>query len=85
MMRIFVSIKNKGNIESDEIFSKINHGSRPEYSTEDAILEKRLVFDNRIVTENHAIYVMADLQACYDMQLSKIRYVVQDLVVVETK
>ena len=56
-MRIFLNIRNKGNIESDERVSKINYGSRLGCSTEDAILEKILVFNNIIVTGNHMIYV----------------------------
>ena len=58
IMKLFVSIRNKGNIESDERISKSNYGSRLGCSIEDAILEKRLVFDNSIVTESHNIHAM---------------------------
>ena len=81
----FVNIRNKGNRESDEIVSKSNYGPRPGYSIEYAILEKRLVFDNRIVTESHNICAIADLKACYDKQLSKIGSIFQESVGVETK
>ena len=65
-MRIFVKLRNKGNIESDERFSKSNYGSRTSYSIDDAILEKILVFDHSIVMLNHTIYLMTCLQDCYD-------------------
>ena len=67
-----MSIRNKGNIKSDERVSKSNYGSRPGHSIEDAILEKRLVFDNIIVTGSHNIHAMTDLQACHDRELSKL-------------
>ena len=60
-MSIFVNIRNKGNIESEERVSKSNYGSRPKHSIEDAILEKILVFDNSLVKGNHTIYTMTDL------------------------
>ena len=48
---IFVSIRNKGNVESDIKVSERNYWSRPRYSIEDAILEKIFYFDNSLVTE----------------------------------
>ena len=84
-MRIFLNIRNKGNIESDDKVSKSNCRSRAWYSTEDEILEKRLVFDNSLLVGKHTIYAMTDLQACYDRQLSKIGSIVQESVGVETK
>ena len=64
--------RNKGNFELDNTVSKSNYRSRPGRSTEYDILEKRLVFDNSLVTRKHTIYVMTDLQDCYARQLSKI-------------
>ena len=75
-MRIVVNIRNKLNIESDYRVSKSNYGSRPGCSIEHAILDKRLVFGNILVTGNHAIYAITDLQACYDRKLSKIGSIV---------
>ena len=66
LMRIFVNDRNKGSIETDERISKSDCGSRPGYSIQDAILEKRLVFDNILVTGQHSIYAMTDLQAACD-------------------
>ena len=44
-----------------------------------------MVFDNIIVTGSHNICAMADLQACYDRQLSKIGTIVQKVAGAETK
>ena len=57
---MFVNIRHKVNIESDERVFKSNYGSRREHLIGDAILEKILVFDNNLVTENHDIYAMSD-------------------------
>ena len=69
ILRIFVNIRNKSNIDPDERGSKINNGSRPRCSIEDDILEKRLVFDNSIVTGSYNIHAMTDLQSCCNRQL----------------
>ena len=57
-MRMFLNIRNKGRKEKVQRVSKINYGSRPGHSIEDAILEKILVFDNSLVTGNHNVYAM---------------------------
>ena len=69
IMRMFVNIRNKGNMESDERGSKRNYGSRTAHLVAYAILEKILVFDNIIVTVNYNIHAIADLQAFCDMKL----------------
>ena len=66
MMRMFIKIISRGNIESDERVSNFNHGFRPGHSIENSILEKILVFDNSLVTRKHNIYSMTCFQACYD-------------------
>ena len=53
-------------IENDEQFSKANYRSRKNYSIESALLEKRLMFDNGLMSGNNAIYAMTDLQSYYD-------------------
>ena len=85
IMRMFVNIRNKVNIESDERVSKRNYGSRPGCSIEDAILEKTLIFDNSLVTGNHNIYAMTDLQDGYYRKLSNIGLIVKYSAGVETK
>ena len=84
-MRIVVNVRNKGNIESDDRVFNINYVSRPRCSIKDAILEKRLVFENGLVIVKHIIYDMTDLKACYDRKLSKIGSIVQETLGVETK
>ena len=84
-MRIVINVRDKWNLESDDRVFNINYGSRPGCSIEDAILEKRLVFDNSLVIVNHTTYEMTDLKACYDRKLSKIGSIVQETLGVETK
>ena len=45
-MRIGINTRNRGKTEQDKKVSKSNYGSRPKYSIEIAILEKRLLYDN---------------------------------------
>ena len=84
-LQLTMMMVNKVNVETDEIVSKSNYFSIPECSIEYAILKKRLIFDNNLVTENHDIHTMECLKACYDRQLSKIGSIVQESTGVETK
>ena len=65
-MRIGLNIKNRGKIESNNRVSKSNYGSRPNYSIEMAILEKRLSHDNSKLQYEKTGYNMTDLEFCYD-------------------
>ena len=66
LMRIIVNQRNEGNIESDPRISKSNYRLRLKYSIEDAILEKRLVYDNSLLSRKYIIYNMTDLESCYN-------------------
>ena len=85
LMRIFVNTRNKGSIEVDERISKNNYGSRLGYSIQDAILEKRQVFDYSLVTRVHYIYALIYLQLAHDRQLSKMGSMLKESVGVESK
>ena len=65
-MRIFLSTDEEELIERDERFSKSNFGSRKNYSIATAILQKRLIFNNSLISMKHTICTMTDLQSCYD-------------------
>ena len=69
IMRMFVNVRNKGNIEYDERVSKRNYGSKLGRSREDGILEKRSAFDNSLFTGNYTVYEMTDLKYFYDRKL----------------
>ena len=62
-MRMFINIRNKGNMEAYQRVSKRNYGSRLGYSIEDTILEKRLVFDNSLATGIHIFHAITYFQA----------------------
>ena len=79
-MRIFLGDEGKEMIECDNRFSKANHGSRKNYSIESALLEKRLIFDNSMLSCKETICTIADLQSCYDRQLAEIRGILEESV-----
>ena len=72
IMRLSMKNRNIEKIEQDKRILKSNFGSRPKYSIEIAILQKRLIYDNSKLTNELIIYNMIDLEACYDRQLANI-------------
>ena len=64
-MRIALN-RNKHQIKKDPRISKSNFGSRPEYSIEIAILQKRIIYDNSKLTNQITVHNMTDLEAYYD-------------------
>ena len=78
LMRIYLSNEEEENIEKDSRFSKANCGSRRNYSIESASLEKRLIFDNSMISGKESVYAITDLQACYDRQLAEIGSIVEE-------
>jgi len=78
IMRIVLNDGETERIENDERFSKSNYGSRKNYAIESALLEKRLVFDNSIITCKKNIYHLTDLKSCYDRQLANIGAVIEE-------
>ena len=84
-MRILVNIRNKFKIETDYWIVKSNYRSRLDYSINDIILEKRLVFDNSMIIGEHNICNIIDLQLCYDRKRTEIGLIVQESVGVQRK
>jgi hypothetical protein len=80
IMRIFLREDVEELIENDDRFSKANYGSRQNYSIESAILEKRLIFDNSMLSGKKTIYTITDLQSCYDRQLAEIGGILEESV-----
>jgi len=78
VMRIYLGDDEEEIIENDCRFSKANYGSRRNYSIETALLEKRLIFDNSMLSGKETIYTITDLQACYDRQLVEIGSIVEE-------
>ena len=52
--------------KNDNRISKFNHGSRSNYSTQKAILEKRLMYDLAVREQKIIMQHMSDLKACCD-------------------
>ena len=80
IMRIFLGEEAEEMIENDSRFSTANYGSRKNYSIESALLEKRLIFDNSMLSGKSTIYTITDLQSCYDRQLAEIGGILEESV-----
>lgn len=65
-MRIALNSDEEELIEKDDRFSKANFGSRKNFAITTALLQKRLILDNSLISMKHNIYTMTDLQSCYD-------------------
>ena len=63
IMRIYLGEEEEEIIESDTRFSKSSCGSRKNYSIESALLEKRLIFDQSLLSCKLTIYSLTDLQS----------------------
>ena len=61
IMRTCLGDNDEEIIEKDRQFSKANHGSRRNYSIETALLEKRLMFDNSVLSGDKTICTITDL------------------------
>ena len=79
-MQLHVNDDEEEIIEQDSRFSKSNYGSRKNYSIESAILEKRLVFDSSLLTNNLIIHHLTDLKSCYNHQLVNIGGLIEESV-----
>ena len=80
LIRIFLRGKNIRSIEKDIRISKYNFGSQKNYIIEEAILEKRLIYDCSIFNRKPTVYVITGLEVYYDRQLSNIYGMVEESV-----
>ena len=65
-MRIFLGSRNKKVIEGNERISKYNYRSRQEYSIEEVILEKILIYNISRMNKKLTAHMITDLKAYYD-------------------
>jgi len=82
-MRIFIRDRNDSNLEADTRISKFNYGSCKNYSIENVIVEKRLMYKLVVRDAQEIMYTISDLKVCYNRQLPNLSYLVQELVGVE--
>ena len=66
LMIIFIGSRIEKKIETDDRLSQHGYGSRKGFSIESALLEKRLLLDNAKRAGHKMMYLMSDLEACYD-------------------
>ena len=76
-MRIFLREEIEEMIENDNRFSKSNYGSIKNYSIKSALLEKRAIFDNSMLSGKRTIHAITDLKSCYDRQLAEIGGIIE--------
>jgi len=79
-IRIHLNSDEEELIENDSRFSTANFESRKNYTITTTILQKRLIFDNSLVTMKHNIYALTDLKLCYDRQLPNAGSIVEESV-----
>ena len=80
LMRIFLGDEIEEMIETDSRFSSANYSSRKNYSIESALLEKRLIFDNSMLSGKKTMCTITDMQSCYDRQLAEIGGILEESV-----
>ena len=80
MMRMFLFADGKELIEKDPRFSKANYRLRLNYSIKTALLEKRIIFDNSMLTMENTICTFTDLKVCYDRQLVNLGGIIEESV-----
>ena len=61
LIRIFANERNSSRIETDPRISKCNYGLRKGYLIDNAILKKRIVYNNSLLTRYYIIHNMTDL------------------------
>ena len=79
-IRIFLYSNKEELIEKDDCFSKANYSSRKNYSIESAILEKRIIFDNSLITLKLTVYNLTDLKSYYNRQLPNLGSIIKEFV-----
>ena len=79
-MRISLHSGKQELIEDDHRFSKANYGSRKNFAITSAILQKRLIMDNSLISMKPTVYALTDLKSCYDRQLPNIGSIVEESV-----
>ena len=85
LIRILANTKNKLSIETNKRVLKYNYRLRTNYSIKNAILEKRLWYDNSLLQGKTIIHNMTDLKAYYDWQLLEVGYIVEESIGIEKK
>jgi len=85
IMRIFIKNRNNRSIETDFNILKFNFGLRRNYSIENALLEKCLIYNWSMITKQLMIQVITDLAACYDCQLANIESLVLESIGIDRK
>ena len=66
LIRIIIRNRTNDNIENDKRLLKYNYRSKRNYSTESALLEKRLICNISKFISLPIMHLLLDLELCYD-------------------
>jgi len=80
LLHLCFGLRNEGEIEDDCRIFKFNFGARKNYSVENENLEKRLLYESNLFTENKMVHYMSDLEACYNRYIPEIGFMVEEAV-----
>ena len=69
---ICLGVRTSNRIEADKRISKYNCGSRKVYSIDTTLLEKGLIFDHAIKTEEVNVCTVSDLKDYYVQQIPEL-------------
>ena len=85
IIQMYVGLRNDKNIKNGIRLSKFNFGFRKQYSIESTLLEKRLIYDISKYNNEPTIYLLSDLEACYDWQIPAIGGIIEEALGVDRK
>ena len=74
---MYVGWRNYENVKGDSRLSTFNFGSQKHYSIDSALLEKRLTHDTSKHKNKPTVYLLSDLESCYDRQIPAIGGIVE--------
>jgi len=67
-----MNMRNTNTIKIDKQLSKFNYGSRQNYSIEEALLEKKLIYNSTMRLDSVTAHAIIDLKVYYNRQLSNL-------------
>ena len=75
-----MGLRNQNIMEGDNRLSEFNFRSRQNYSINEVLIEKRLIYDSSMIIEEKSVYIVTDLSTYYDRQLANVSSILLELV-----
>ena len=80
MFRLHVGLRDDKKIKNNSRLSTLNFASRKYYSIKSALLERRLPCDASKCNNKSTVYLLSDLESCYDHQMPAIEGIVEEAI-----